>query len=170
MTVGSRLLSDRRIYGLLEALPLGLGETIFDPDFTIGDMPKGIKRLGKSVLKILPFFIEHRISITGIYREVLGKKSSFRLPPDSSDVFTRFPVIAGVRPIPKPLFRLGVRRMYPKAIVDEPSIRPYCASCNVATPGASKIAEMLITLPTHTGISKEIAYKVAQGIIGSYTG
>jgi dTDP-4-amino-4,6-dideoxygalactose transaminase len=170
MAVGGRFLSNRRIYGLLEALPLGLGETIFDPDFVIGEMPKGIKRLGKGALKILPSFIEHRRSIAGIYREVLWKKTSFRLPPDSSDIFTRFPVIAGVRPIPKPLFRLGVRRMYPKAIVDETSIRPYCAPHNVATPGARKTAEMLITLPTHTGISKEIAYEVAQGIAGSYTG
>ena len=67
--------------------------------------------------------------------------------------------------IPGELKRLGVRRMYPKAIADEETIRPYLADDPVPTPGASEIARNLITLPTHMGITetlaKEIATKVA---------
>ncbi|MEX1326947.1 MAG: hypothetical protein AB1Z29_09115 [Desulfobacterales bacterium] len=55
--------------------------------------------------------------------------------------------------------------MYPKAIADEETIRPYLSDDSVATPGASEIARNLITLPTHMGITetlaKEIAGKVA---------
>jgi dTDP-4-amino-4,6-dideoxygalactose transaminase len=79
-----------------------------------------------------------------------------------------------VRPAPFILFtiqgltpkykRLGVRRMYPKAIADEDNIKPYLADKEASTPGASKIAQNILTLPTHKGINgnlaKSIAYKL----------
>ncbi|MCX6675390.1 MAG: DegT/DnrJ/EryC1/StrS family aminotransferase, partial [Methanothrix sp.] len=50
IAASSRILSNKRIYGILEALPLGLGKTIFDPEFPIEGMPRVVQRLGASFL------------------------------------------------------------------------------------------------------------------------
>jgi dTDP-4-amino-4,6-dideoxygalactose transaminase len=169
MAAASRLLSGRGIYGLLEALPLGLGKTVFDPGFSILSMPKVIRCLGACSLKAIDPLNAHRNAIADIYRGTLGDTKTPPAPPESRAVFTRFPVMAGMRPIPKSLYQLGVRRMYPKAILDEPSIHPYCAPGSTSHPGASRIAEMLITLPTHTGISNETAREIAAGVREAYS-
>ncbi len=164
MAVANRCLADRRVYGVLEALPLGLGETIFDPGFPIQAMPDALKRLGRSSLQFLPQMNEHRKTIARIYHEILGERAMVTLRPEYSAVYTRFPIRAGAQLIPEKLIRLGVRRMYPKAILDEPSIRPYCSTNNITTPRSSIIAETLLTLPTHRDITLQIAAEIAEGI------
>ncbi len=56
--------------------------------------------------------------------------------------------------------------MYPKAIADEDTIKPYIANHQAQTPGAFEISRKLITLPTHLGINEglatDIAYKVKE--------
>ena len=47
MTVFTQIFSHRLVYGIMEALPLGLGLTIYDPGFKISLMPELIKKLGK---------------------------------------------------------------------------------------------------------------------------
>jgi len=169
MAAASRFLSCRGIYWLLEKLPLGLGKTVFDPGFLIQSMPKVIRCLGACSLKAIDPLNAHRNAIADIYRGSLGDTKTPPAPPESRAVFTRFPVMAGEMPIPKSLYQLGVRRMYPKAFLDEPSIHPYCAPGRTSNPGASRIAEMLITLPTHMGISSETAREIAAGIREAYS-
>jgi len=56
--------------------------------------------------------------------------------------------------------------MYPKAIADEETIKPYIANHQAQTPGTFEISRKLITLPTHLGINKglakDIVYKVKE--------
>ena len=66
--------------------------------------------------------------------------------------------------IPGELKRLGVRRMYPKAIADEEAIKLHIADDPVPTPGASEIARNLITLPTHMGITETLAREIANKV------
>jgi dTDP-4-amino-4,6-dideoxygalactose transaminase len=54
--------------------------------------------------------------------------------------------------------------MYPHAIAGEPSIRPFLAEGNGPTPGAEELARDLVTLPTHVGISRDIAGMVATAV------
>jgi perosamine synthetase len=161
ITASTRLLSNKRIYGLLEALPLGLGETKFNPEFPIKGIPRVVRRLGFSFLNDLGSLNRHRNDVAQIYNSVIGNSMNPGDEPGDKAVYTRYPVMVGWDEIPKTLFRLGVRRMYPKAILDEPTIKPYCVTGNVSTVGASMMAERLITLPTNSAISCETARDIA---------
>ena len=107
----------------------------------------------------------HRQDIAKTYEEAFDDEGVIPIPEAASAVYTRFPLMAKQGQIPGELKRLGVRRMYSRAIADEKTIRLYLADDPVPTPGASEIARNLITLRTHMGITetlaKEIATKVA---------
>lgn len=168
-TAVSRLLSPNRVYGLLEALPLGLGQTVFDPDFVMAPMPLVLQRLGACSLQEMHSFNTHRNETAMIYQDILSAKQGASSIPPQGAVFTRYPFMAGTRPVPKNLYRFGVRRMYPKAILDEQTIASYCAAHNRLNPGAARIADMLITLPTHGGITQQVARMIAIGVKDAYS-
>jgi len=157
------------LYWIPEMLPLGLGETIFDPHFDVSSMPLLVQNLAEKSMAILEGLNTHRRHLAKTYREAFDTEYVIPIPKGSTPVYTRFPLMAGPGPVPKELKRLGVRRMYPKAIADEETIRPYLENQQVSTPGAAQIARNLITLPTHTGIienkAKEIARKVEEKYI-----
>ncbi len=163
-TGATQVLSNPGVYGLMEALPLGLGSTVFDPGFKISSMPCLLKKLGQFSLDTLETLNTHRRKIAGIYSQVLRNDYLVSIPAQATPIFIRFPVIAGVHHIPGKLLRLGVRRMYPRAILDEPQIRPYLAEGNIGTPGASEIASTLVTLPTHMAISAKTAEVIATDV------
>jgi len=168
IAASSRILSNKRVYGIFETLPLGLGKTIFDPEFPIEGIPRVVRRLGAGFLHHIETLNSHRIAVAQTYHEMMGNSITPRVYPGDRAVYTRYPVMAGRDVIPKNLFRLGVRRMYPNAILDEPSIKPYCVPANVSTTGASIMAERLITLPTHTAISLETARDIALKVREAY--
>jgi len=165
----SRFLSHKRIYGVLEALPLGLGETVFDPGFLMKPMSRALQRMGACSMRALQSLNVHRRATAKIYHEILYDAGESLFRPSNGAVFTRYPIMAGINPIPKSLRRLGVRCMYPKAILDEQSIAPYRAAHNMPTPGALRISGRLITLPTHGGIDSELARTIAVGVKDSYS-
>ena len=165
----SRFLSHKRIYGVLEALPLGLGETVFDPGFLMKPMSRALQRMGACSMRALQSLNVHRRATAKIYHEILYDAGESPFRPSNGAVFTRYPIMAGINPIPKSLRRLGVRCMYPKAILDEQSIAPYRAAHNMPTPGALRISGRLITLPTHGGIDSELARTIAVGVKDAYS-
>jgi dTDP-4-amino-4,6-dideoxygalactose transaminase len=159
------MLSSPWLYWIPEMLPLGLGETIFDTDFDISAMQPVMQNLAENSMDILDDLNTHRRHIAKIYEDAFDHECIIPISDGGSAVYTRFSLMAGPGQIPKDLKRLGARRMYPKAIADEKTIKPYLADKEASTPGASEIAQNLITLPTHKGITanltKEIASKVA---------
>ena len=157
---GGQVFSSPHIYWFPEALPLGLGETVFDPGFPVLGIAGKIRTLGEKTLSFLTTLNCHRRKIARTYLGVIGEHNCVTSY-DGTPVYTRFPVIASEVPISKELKRLGVRRMYPRAIVDEPDIRPYLTQAETPTPGATEIARRLITLPTHMGISENLAHEIA---------
>ena len=106
----------------------------------------------------------HRRHIAKTYEDAFNHKNILLVPEETTPVYTRFPLMAGPGPIPKELKRLGVRRMYPKAIADEEAIKPYLADQEISTPGALKIAQNLLTLPTHKGITENLAKEIARKV------
>ncbi len=106
----------------------------------------------------------HRRAIAKKYEEAFDHERIIPIPKAGNAVYTRFPLMAGSGPIPKELKRLGIRRMYPKAISDEETIKPYLADQEVYTPGASEIAQNLLTLPTHKGITENLAKEIARKV------
>jgi perosamine synthetase len=164
----AQLLSEPRLYWIAEALPLGLGETVFDLEFDVASMERMTERLGEKSLESLTGLNAHRARIAGIYRESFSEELTVPLPLKAKPVYTRFPLLAGPGPISEDLRSLGVRRMYPKAIADEKAIRPFLADQQTITPGASQIARSLITLPTHKGIRQELACEIAERVKRRY--
>jgi perosamine synthetase len=164
ITAVAQVLSHRRLYGFMEALPLGLGETIFDPSFSVSSMPLMMQRLGKYAVDSLKTLNAHRCSIAGVYNDEFGNIGIIPVEEGSCPIYSRFPIMADSTTIPNELKRLGVRRMYPRALMDEPVIRKYFAAESVMTRGSSMIAEKLITLPTHMGINPDAAVAIASEI------
>ncbi len=167
-TAVSQVMSKPSLYWIPEMLPLGLGETIFDPNFDVSAMPLMIQKLAENSMSILDELNTHRRHIAKTYEEAFDDECVIPIPGGGSAVYTRFPLMAGPVPIPKELKRLGVRRMYPKAIADEETIKPYLADQRETTPGAYKISRNLITLPTHLGINEGLAKEIAQKVMTAY--
>ena len=153
----AQIVSKPFLYWIPEKLPLGLGETIFDPEFSISAMPAAIKRIGSVTIAHLEHLNSHRRHIAKTYEQALNNKKTIPVPPGSLPVYTRFPLMAGIFPISKDLKKFGVRRMYPQAILNVDTIKPYLADSQPVTLGALEIAQKLITLPTHKGITQNIA-------------
>ncbi|MBW2738768.1 MAG: DegT/DnrJ/EryC1/StrS aminotransferase family protein [Deltaproteobacteria bacterium] len=160
-TAVSQVMSKPSFYWIPEMLPLGLGETIFDPHFNVSAMQPAMQNLAENSMNILDDLNTHRGHIAKTYEEAFDDKCLIPVPEGGSVVYTRFPLMAGPCPIPKELKRLGVRRMYPKAIADEKTIKPYLADQEASTHGALEIARKLITLPTHKGITENLAKDIA---------
>jgi len=160
-TATAQILSSPWLYWIPEVLPLGLGETIFYTDFYISAMQLTIQNLAENSMDILDDLNTHRRDIAKTYEEASDKSSIIPILDGGRAVYTRFPLMTDPRPIPKDLKRLGVRRMYPKAIADEDAIKPYVVDQKVSTPGATKIAQNLLTLPTHKGITENLAKEIA---------
>ena len=156
------------LYWIPEMLPLGLGETIFDPHFDVAGMPLMSQRLAEKSMAILDDLNTHRRHLAKTYKEAFDDEHIISDPKGSTPVYTRFPLMAGPGSIPKELKRLGVRRMYPKAVTDEKTIKPYLGNQQVSTLGAAQIARNLITLPTHTGITENLAKEIAQKVRVAY--
>jgi len=156
------------LYWIPEMLPLGLGETIFDPNFDVAGMPLLAQKLAEKSMAILDDLNTHRRHLAKTYKEALDTDYAIPVPKGSTPVYTRFPLMSGPGLIPKELKRFGVRRMYPKAIADEETIKPHLGNQQVSTPGAAQIARNLITLPTHKGITENLAKEIAQKVRVAY--
>jgi dTDP-4-amino-4,6-dideoxygalactose transaminase len=162
-----RVLALPLFYGMLEKLPLGLGKTEFDPGIALKRMPEKVMALGSMTLSSLTELNSHRRRTATVYLKTLSN-APVEIPESSIPVYTRFPVMAGKGEIPLELRRLGVRRMYPKAIADEPAISLYLAEA-ADIPGSRDIAERLITLPTHMNISGGFAQTIASMVKEAYS-
>lgn len=158
--------------GTINGQPVGtmgdFGETIFDLGFDVSAMPLVMKKLAEKTMAILDELNTHRSNIAKTYEEAFDDERVIPVPEESKPVYTRFPLMAGQGPILKELKRLGVRRMYPKAIADEETIKPCLVDQEISTPGASEIARNLITLPTHNGITEKLAKEIALKLMPAY--
>lgn len=161
VAAATQVLSTPFLYGLLEALPLGLGKTVFDPGFPVEALTPFASRMGARALEGLERLNGHRRRIAGVYGGRLDPSWLVPVVPGGSAVFTRFPVRIGPQPIPGDLHRSGVRRMYPRALGEEPAIRVHLEETDRRLPGASEVAERLVTLPTHLRIGEAQAEAIA---------
>lgn len=161
VSTAAQLLSNPYFYGFAEMLPIGLGETVFNPKFNVSSIEPMIEKLGHNSLEYLPKLNNHRTRIARVYLNTLHADVSIPSPKNAKPVYTRFPVLGEPVPISRELRSFGVRRMYPKAMVEEKTITPFLSNHWADTPGAAQIAQKLITLPTHMQITEELARQIA---------
>ena len=141
-------------------LPLGLGETEFNPDFNIEGMANTLENISIAALPTLDRLNEHRKCLSNLYSEHLEAKYQKKDTGIAVSII-RFPILLPDTILTKEMRRMGIRRMYPKAIFDESSIKPHLKQGQDATFGASEISEKLFTLPTHLRISESMAKELA---------
>lgn len=162
------LLAGPLTYGLMEVLPLGLGQTPFDPDFSVEPLSRGMSHLLARGIHQLERLNRHRQLIAGVYRDLLDPYFSLVETEGVKPVFSRYPLLAGSGSIPRSLHCLGVRRMYPRCLADVPEIRSLISGDPGPLPGGRRIGEALITLPTHRRISPRLATRIARLVIDTY--
>lgn len=161
MPLALHVLATPWLYWCMEKLPLGLGRTIFDPGFKVGAMSLAPQRLGWSALDDLELLNAHRNDISGIYSKQLASESGL-VADNGSLPRIRYPILVQKPESWERLAAYGVRRLYPKALCDLKALQPDLAqgsSCNL---GAREIAQKLLTLPTHVGVSRKTALRILQ--------
>jgi dTDP-4-amino-4,6-dideoxygalactose transaminase len=156
------------VYGLIEKLPLGLGKTEFNPDFETGIIPLSLINLIPATMAYLPEMNRRRRKIAAIYQHIIHPAGLIEVPDRGCPIYPRFPVLARPGRLPIELLRLGVRRLYPKALHQEPQIKAHAATAIPPLPGVETLAQRLITLPTHhaikTGTAVIIGHRINQWI------
>ena len=166
MPAAVRILSWPGLYWSLEKLPLGLGRTIYDPGFQVAGMSLAYQCLGDSALDDLDRLNRHRIHIAKVYNKAFGADTDaegITVPP------VRYPLLVDQQEKAYKLARYGIRRFYPQALCDLKDLKPELADPTITTPGARKIANTLVTLPTHLGISENIAQKISNHVKKLFT-
>ena len=162
LSILTQLAARPSLYGLAETLPLGLGETIFDPHFESGPVPLSLHRLLQPMMGHLEELNAHRRAIAAIYQNRIAARCLITVPENSEPVFHRFPVMARMGRLPLELRRLGVRRLYPNALHREPRIAMHAAGPSQQLPGVTDLARRLVTLPTHHLIDGAVAATIAR--------
>ena len=160
----TQLAANPAFYGFAEILPLGLGATVFDPEFEAG----GISALQKNLfMPMMPTFLElnrHRRVIASIYQHAISPQHLMSVPEPNDPIYFRFPVLAKNGNLPVELRRLGVRRLYPNALHQEPQIAHHIVNADQKFSGAETLARNLITLPTHHNINEKLAQIIADKV------
>ncbi|MDA9762192.1 DegT/DnrJ/EryC1/StrS family aminotransferase [Desulfobacterales bacterium] len=161
ITASSQVLTNPIFYGILEVLPLGLGETVFDTNFETGGFTRTFENVMLKSLPTLEDLNKHRNKIASIYFQILDEKCTVTVEKRDGAVYTRFPIIVEKGDIPNNLKKYGVRKMYPEVIPRVKEIKPYLAHPLQSVPGSIKLSEGLVTLPTHSRISPRFAKEIA---------
>jgi perosamine synthetase len=155
-------------YWIFETLPLGLGETVFTPDFQVKGMSSALEKVLINALPFLEQLNSHRRFIASIYHRNVRPANMIFTSDKNRTTYPRFPVLANKKNLPVELQRLGVRRLYPNALNRETKIIPYIKNHYAVLIGAETLARDLVSLPTHYLIdentAKKIAYKLNQWI------
>lgn len=160
ITAATQIVSKPYFYWLPELLPLGLGETVFDPDFDVDALPTALESMMAMSMPSLDRLNRHRRKISDIYSETIDPIAQVINSGRATSII-RYPVMLPNTKPDKNLKRLGVRRMYPQAIAEEAKITPFLTKNHKPAIGATEIAEKLFTLPTHLGIDARMAKDIS---------
>ena len=161
ITLLSQPASQPGVYWIAEKLPLGLGQTIFNPRFKVGNIPRSILKLFKPMMACFPEMNRHRNAISSIYQNTINPVHLIAVNAAAKPVHPRYPVLGKAGPLPFELVRMGVRRLYPNALPMETAIAAFATGYPQKLPGAQTLAQRLITLPTHRGIDAGTAKAIA---------
>jgi len=147
-------------YGLLSALPLGLGETRYRPTHP----PRGASDVTCAVvLRTLPLAHAEVPVRRTVARRLLGAARSVeRLAtvtgaPEGEPSFLRLPLLArggSARLLTGKSRALGIMPGYPAALCDLAGFGPRVLNASAEFPGARALASDLFTLPTHGRLSE----------------
>ncbi|MCC7126913.1 MAG: DegT/DnrJ/EryC1/StrS family aminotransferase [Acidobacteria bacterium] len=172
VAVASAVLIRPSLYWIPNAIPqLGLGQTIYDPAFTMSRMGREVAGLARVMADRLEAFAavrqQHAAQILAGLHGVHGVRP-IRPLADSTPAYLRLPLLAesaAARDRDLAVLRragIGASASYPASMVEVPALRPHLAAGSDAVDGARHVARHILTLPTHplvrgTDISRMLA-------------
>ncbi len=146
-------------YWLLDRIPfLGLGLSVFDPNFKITKLSAYQERLASRLSTLVDPYNRIRQDNAHRLRAGIEGIEGIELPRSvmgSNPVYLRFPILARDGTHRSRLLRrfravgIGASCSYPTSIGYIPGIDQYLARDQQPCPGAVSIAKRIITLPTH---------------------
>jgi perosamine synthetase len=141
---------------------LELGGSYFDPGFALTRLSAFQRRLAAELLPLAESYNAVRRARAAALRSAIDGVEGIEIPrplEGARPVYLRFPILARDRAHrARLLARLRVigisaSASYPTPVGDIPGIVKYLAPDQQACPGAASIAERIITLPTHPGVT-----------------
>jgi len=148
-----------RLYWIPNSLPfLGLGETVFDPEFEVSLMGELQGKLGLMMFSRVGMLNSIRAGVAQQLIDGLSGVNGITIPGGSnSDIvpYLRLPVLLDSRELRDEAMQrmkksgIGCSKMYPSPINEIPGISRHISNPDDAFAGARQVADRLITLPTH---------------------
>ncbi len=172
MLLAYKILFSRYLFWLPSSLPfLKLGETVYDTNFDLGLMAGD--RAGRGARQLLQYnvVLALRQRVAAGYRERLAGAKGLNLTAPAANAVSadlRFPVIlADQTRRPRILEdgkKYGISAMYPDTVTSIPQLRDKLVS-TADNPVARLVADRLITLPTHYGITQVDIERISRFLI-----
>ncbi len=161
-----------RVFGWLAAIPaLGIGETPFAPDFARGGLGSDRAAVALAVLGRFDAEARARQGVATALAARLGETAALRpirAERIASGVHPRLACLAPDAGRRAELLRVldaagaGASAFYPTPLGDVPGLAPHLEGPR-AQPGAASLAERLVTLPTHGGLTPDALAAALRG-------
>ncbi len=134
------------LYWIPSGMPfLRLGESRFDPEFTVTGLTAFQAGLGLRMFRRLAGINAARKDVAGQWMEKLNGRRVPRVVSGGESVWLRLPVLDGVD---EPMPGMGVVPAYPASLNAIEDLKPYLRHAEPC-PGAETLARAVLTLPTH---------------------
>jgi len=158
------------LYWIPDMIPfLGLGKTIFDMNFHLGNLTDLQACLGNILHSKLDDINKKRIENSKKLAEGIMKLERYKIPgyfDTRCPIYLRFPLLASNKSkrdeVIDSLRRIGISAssMYPSTIRQIPGIDKHLTSPESDFPGAQIVVDRLLALPTHSYISDKDIHKM----------
>ena len=164
-----KILSNRYAFWLPEILPfLRIGQTTYEPEFDVNPMPECRASRGVMMLNNLNEISKDRIRKAALYEsQFLGADGIIIPSPPMHSIipYLSYPILlkdANIRRyILKKGHKLGISGMYPDTVSSIRELRPHLAENSSSRGVSSRVAQTLLTLPTHYGIDNDDLRRIA---------
>jgi hypothetical protein len=168
-TLAQWILGRPGLYGVPAAIPgLALGETVYHPPVAVGRMATFCLELAVRTADLsMAEAAGRRTRALDLEERIAGVKglSTIRSVPQGQPGYLRLPVIAGGGhgglQDPSKARALGIMPGYPLALPELPALQGRIIEPRPDAPVARRLAEELLTLPTHRFVTREVAERIA---------
>lgn len=160
------VLSNPYMYWIPQLIPfLHLGETIFEPDFVGSEGIQLAGALAVEMLKSVGQEKEIRLANSGWYSENLMNVIGVKEVPEAKFPYLRYPLMVKDRKMRDSVLNLlmsqgtGAALSYPSPLNELPGLKELLQDETIY-PNARTLADTLITLPVHSGVTDRIREKI----------
>ncbi len=147
------------LYWLPASLPfLGLGETVYDEEFSIERLSRVQASLGELMIGRLKTLNDQRAAIANKIAAALVGSGKYQIPGYDAQLsrpYLRLPVLAADKSARDKVIEklrsrgVGASTMYPDIVANIKELQPHLVADNRSFPGAREVVNRLFTLPTH---------------------